>query len=203
MSRLGEYVTLSFTHPSVDIDKLYTKISLLLHKENSQILQTPVVKTFHLYWKIGKLLVEAEHKGIIRDKERQDILFKLSERLVKNFGKEFDLLALEDSYKFYLVYPPASKDNILSEIADISEFQTSLTWNHYRLLIHVDCLHARNFYEKEARNSHWSFSLLEKFIKSCLFERLSTSPNKESVLRSAQQESLNLFSENRSSLNKL
>ena len=180
----------------IKIEKLYLEISFLFHQVQVPILQGSDFLTLVLHWKIGRLIVEYEQQQVMNDEDHHELLSQLSECLTKELGEQFDFLTLEDSCKFYLTYSLSSQKKALSRAIETPYFQASLTWDHYRLLIHVKCPQARNFYEKEASNSNWSPSLLNHFIKNYLFERLSTSTNKENVLRAAQQGSLELLSEN-------
>lgn len=193
MSR-RRYVVHSFSLSFVDIEKLYLEISFLFHQVQVPILKGSEFLALTLHWKIGKLIVEYEQQQFMKNEDHQKLLSQLSERLLKKFENKFSFSMLEECCKFYLVYPPLSKQGMLNKNAEVPQFQDILTWDHYRLLIQVSCPKARVFYEKETSNSNWSPSLLEHFIKGYLFERLSASKNKESVLRSAQQGSLELFS---------
>lgn len=198
-----QYATHSFSFPFIGIEELYTKISSLIHQEQYPTLQGSRLKTLNLHWKIGRLIVEYENKWMASDEDHQELLCQFSVQIVKKFGDVFSFSILEKSCKFYLVYPPFSKKDNSSESVGIPQFQAPLTWGHYRLLIDVSCPKARNFYENEASNSNWSPLLLEQFIKNHVFERLLSSTNKESVLRSVQQGSLELFLANNNDLDKL
>ena len=202
MSR-RRYVVHSFSLSYVDIEKLCSEISFLFHQVQVPIRKGSEFLTLTLHWKIGRLIVEYEQQQSIKDEDHQELLSQLSERLLKKFENRFSFSMLEECCKFYLVYPPLSKQGMLNKNAEIPQFQDILTWDHYRLLIQVSCPKARVFYEKETSNNNWSPSLLRHFIKSSLFERLSSSKNKESVLRSAQRGSLELFSVNNNKLNNL
>ncbi|MBY0501681.1 MAG: hypothetical protein K2P93_06745 [Alphaproteobacteria bacterium] len=187
----------------IEIEKLYLEISFLFHQVQVPILQGSDFLNLALHWKIGRLIVEYEQQQVTNDEDHHELLSQLSERLTKELGEQFDFLTLEESCKFYLTYSLSSQNKALNRVIGTPYFQSSLTWNHYRLLIHVRCPQARNFYEKEANNSNWPPSLLNHFIKKRLFERLSTSTNKENVLRSAQQGSLELFSNDNETLSDL
>lgn len=51
-------------------------------------------------------------------------------------------------------------------------FSPQLTWSHYRALMRVDNLQARDFYEREAVECGWSKAQLERQIHSFYFERI-------------------------------
>ncbi len=103
------------------------------------------------------------------------MLENLSHRLKKEFGKGFDITNLRKMRAFYLTYP----------IRDAVSLE--LSWTHYRLLLQVEKLEARAFYEKEAINSRWSTRELERQIASLLFERLALSKDKRGVLELVQK----------------
>lgn len=51
-------------------------------------------------------------------------------------------------------------------------FSTQLTWSHYRALMRVENVTARDFYEREAAECGWSKLQLERQIHSFYFERI-------------------------------
>ena len=180
-----------------DIERLSSGISALFYQIQNPHLQKFHFKILHLYWKIGRLIAEYEQHQAIKEEDHSELLLQLIERFIKKFDSQFLHSILEESRQFYLLYPSAFEiQRKLDARGDNSQLQASLSWEHYRLLIYIDCPKTRNFYEKEAFNSNWTPSLLQHFIKSHLFERLCSSVNKESVLRSAQQGSLEIFSVN-------
>lgn len=61
----------------------------------------------------------------------------------------------------------------------------NLAWSLYRLLLKVESLKARVFYEIEAIKNNWSARELERQINSLLFERLAKSRDKAGVMRLA------------------
>ena len=73
--------------------------------------------------------------------------------------------------KFFKVY---GIPQTLSE-----EFQ--LSWSHYLILMRIENINARNFYEIEAIQNNWSLRELKRQVNSALYERLVLSKNKEKV----------------------
>ena len=59
------------------------------------------------------------------------------------------------------------------------EFQ--LSWSHYLILMRIENINARNFYEIEAIQNNWSLRELKRQVNSALYERLVLSKNKEKV----------------------
>ena len=52
-------------------------------------------------------------------------------------------------------------------------FAPQLSWSHYSLLMRVENMHARSFYEIQAIQERWTVADLERQINSLLFERLT------------------------------
>ncbi len=66
-------------------------------------------------------------------------------------------------------------------------FAPQLSWSHYRLLMRVENIHARAFYEIQAIHEHWKVADLERQINSLLFERLLKSRKKKDALALARK----------------
>lgn len=181
------YVTLSSPLSLVETKDFYTKIFSLFQQTQAPAFQKSDSRILILYWKIGRTIADYMFTNNIKLEDHQNFLSQLSEPLIKKFGEDFKSSILDECYKFHLTYPSFFKQKTQHKNAEVLQFPVVLSWDHYRLLIYVECPEARNFYENEAYNSNWSPDLLEQFINSHLFERLSTSESKESVLRATQQ----------------
>ncbi|MBY0501356.1 MAG: hypothetical protein K2P93_05075 [Alphaproteobacteria bacterium] len=181
------YVTVPFPLSPIETKGLYTKISSLFQQTQEHTFQKSNSRVFILYWKIGRIIAEYIYTNNIKDEDYQKFLSQLSEPLIKKFGKDFKPFTLAECYKFHFTYPSFFKQKAQHKNTEVLQFPAVLSWDHYRILIYVGCPEARNFYENKAYNSNWSSDSLEQFINSHLFERLSISENKESVLRAVQQ----------------
>ena len=94
--------------------------------------------------------------------------------------------------KFYLVY---SKDSIgetafpqserLPITAEGRKFY--LSWSHYLILMRINNVEERHFYEIEAYRNNWSKGELSRQYGSSLYERLALSKNKEEIMRLATE----------------
>ena len=62
----------------------------------------------------------------------------------------------------------------------------SLGWSHYVVLLTIDNLDERRFYEIEATSNSWSVRELERQISSSLYERLALSRDKKEIRRLSQ-----------------
>ncbi len=69
--------------------------------------------------------------------------------------------------------------------AQPGHLNANLSWTHYRLLLRINRMEARSFYETEAAANAWSAREMERQINSLLFDRLAKSRNKKSLLRLA------------------
>ncbi len=65
------------------------------------------------------------------------------------------------------------------------QLNANLAWTHYRRLLRISRMEARNFYEIEAIRNTWSARELERQVNSFLFDRLAKSKDKEGLLQLA------------------
>jgi predicted nuclease of restriction endonuclease-like (RecB) superfamily len=66
-------------------------------------------------------------------------------------------------------------------------FSPQLTWSHYRALMRVENLEARDFYEREAIAGGWDKRTLERQIQSFYHERLLKSTKPEKMLEEGRK----------------
>lgn len=127
------------------------------------------------YWEIGRLIVEEEQNGQIRAQYGKQLLKQLSVQLTEEFGKGFDASNLRNMRSFYLSFP---KCDALSH---------ALSWTHYRLLIRIDNIQAREWYMQTAIEHHWSARALERQIGVLYYERLLSSQDTKPVMDEAEE----------------
>ena len=125
------------------------------------------------YWSIGRIIVEHEQKGKTKAEYGGKVLHNLGEKLKQEYGVGFDRTNLNRMRIFYLTYP--IRDALRHE----------LTWTHYRLLLKIQNKDARQWYEQECINEHWSSRQLERQINSMYYDRLLASRDKEPVISEA------------------
>lgn len=70
-----------------------------------------------------------------------------------------------------------------SRVSSVPSF--SLSWSHYLILMRINDINERNFYEIESKNQNWSVRQLSRQVGSSLYERLALSRNKEELMRLA------------------
>ena len=156
----------------IEIKKdIYQEIHDLLHNARQNIIlniNSTMTKTYFL---IGKRIVEEEQDGNKRAEYGKNLIKILSEKLTKEFGKGFSQRNLEQMRTFYVRY---SIPQTLS-----AEFK--LSWSHYLILMRIEDIGTRNFYEIEAIQNNWSLRELKRQVNSALYERLVLSKDKEKV----------------------
>ena len=156
----------------IEIKKdIYEEICNLLNKSRESIISSVNSTMTKTYYLIGKWFVEEEQNGNERAEYGKNLIKVLSEKLLKKFGKGFSERNLEQMRMFYIKY---SKSQTLS-----AEFK--LNWFHYLVLMRIDNIEERNFYEIEASQNNWSLRELKRQINSALYERLVLSRNKEAI----------------------
>lgn len=156
----------------VEIKKdIYQEIHDLLHKARQNIISNVNSTMTKTYFLIGKRIVEEEQDGNKRAEYGKNLIKMLSEKLTKEFRKGFSETNLEQMRKFFKVY---GISQTLSE-----EFR--LSWSHYLVLMRIENINARNFYEIEAFENNWSLRELKRQVNSSLYERLVLSKDKEKV----------------------
>ncbi len=157
---------------NIEIKKdIYEEIRNLLKSARENIVLNVNSTMTKTYFLIGKRIVEEEQNGNKRAEYGKSLLKTLSQKLSQEFGKGFSETNLEQMRKFYKVY---GIPQTLSE-----EFK--LSWSHYLILMRMDNIAERNFYEIEAVQNNWSLRELRRQIDSALYERLILSRDKEKV----------------------
>ena len=156
----------------IEIKKdIYQEIHDLLHKARQNIISNINSTMTKTYFLIGKRIVEEEQDGNKRAEYGKKLMKTLSEKLTKEFGRGFSQRNLEQMRTFYLRY----------SISQTVSAEFKLSWSHYLILMRMEDINARNFYEIEAFENNWSLRELKRQVNSSLYERLVLSKDKEKV----------------------
>ena len=156
---------------------LFQNIAILIEQARQRVVAAVNLTMVHTYFEIGKMIVEEEQQGKQRAAYGKHILKELSEKLSTKFGKGFSVENLDRMRYFYKTYSYSISSNLLTK------FQ--LSWSHYLILMRIENIDARNFYEIEAITGQWSLKELRRQTNSALYERLALSRDKEAVARLA------------------
>ena len=97
-----------------------------------------------MYWNLGRRIFEEEQQGKDRAEYGARIIKCLAESLEPEYGSGFRIRQLEQSRRFYRIYP------ILHTL------YAQLSWSQYKLLISIDEDDKREYYQLEAISHCWS-----------------------------------------------
>jgi predicted nuclease of restriction endonuclease-like (RecB) superfamily len=172
-------LTANSTSLTTDIDSIYQRISVYLQVAKSNILQSINQEMVKAYWMIGYEIIENEQLGASRATYGEQLLSKLSEKLIAEFGKGYSVSNLRNMRKFYQVY----QDDIHQTAS--GEFEPKLSWSKYCLLMQIHSKSERQFYEMEAIKNNWSVRELNRQIGSLLYDRLAKSKDKAGLMQLA------------------
>jgi hypothetical protein len=142
--------------------RTYDQVKTILTEARAHAYRAINTAMVAAYWEIGRVIVEEEQQGQQRAEYGKGLLVELSQRLTSDFGRGFDRTNLQQMRAFYLAHP--IRDALRHE----------LSWTHYRLLLRVEKVEARAFYEAEAVNSRWSTRELERQIQALSAHRNGT-----------------------------
>ena len=126
-----------------------------------------------LYWSIGDQ-VRRSVLGTERAAYGERILATLSQDLLAEFGRGFELTNLTRMVKFAEVFPDGEI------VATLSQY---LSWSHFRELLPLSKPLQREFYAEMSRVEGWSVRTLRRRIDSMLYERTALSRKPDELAR--------------------
>ncbi len=145
---------------------LLDSIRRLVLDAQKRVYQQVNAELIHLYWNIGRLIVEDEQEGASRAAYGKQVLRRLSQQLTLEFGKGFDESNLKNMRIFYHAFP--KRDALRHE----------LSWTHYRMLSRIENKQDRMQYMQLAVNENWNTRNLERNIRSGYLGRMLEMPAK-------------------------
>lgn len=155
--------------------ELLTNIRNLLIESRGKLQQTVNTVMVQTYWHIGRMILEEEQQGEQRAQYGKAQLEQIAKTLSEEFGKGFDVTNLRKMRQFYQLFP--IRDSVRLE----------LSWTHYRVLIRIENLKAREWYIAESIANNWSVRALERQISTLYYERLLSSSDKAPVIQEASE----------------
>ena len=162
---------------SINKDSFYSRIADLLKIARKTVVLSVNKTIVDTYFEIGRLIVEEEQNGRSKAEYGQNLISELSQKLTTEFGKGFSSTNLKQMRTFYLIY---SKGQTVSD-----EFK--LSWSHYLMLMRIDNVEERKFYEIETAENSWSLRELQRQFDTSLYERLALSRNKNEVKKLSEK----------------
>lgn len=189
-------------------DALFGRVISILDQARGNVVRAVNTNMVVSYWLIGREIVEELQGGEERAAYGKKVVEALSERLTERYGKGFSVTNLWYFKQFHLAFQdririlhplggecsdpanphPAGGEFLSQPIlhpmgAELPQgFSPQLSWSHYRALMRVASLEARDFYEREAIEGGWDKRTLERQIQSFYYERLLKSTKPEKML---------------------
>ena len=157
-------------------EQFYTEIRQIIETARTNAIRSIDFSRVQMYWLLGKRIFEEEQQGKDRADYGAYLIRNLAEELTPLYGSGFSVRQLEQSRRFYRMYPIANA------------VRSQLNWTQYRLLIQIEDPFKREYYELESVNNAWTARETERQINAMLYERLLLSNDKESVLAVARKE---------------
>ena len=152
----------------IDYD-FYNSVKEVLEQARKRVYRNIQSDMVFTYWQIGKMIVEKQG-GNQRAEYGDGLIKELSVKLTSDFGKGFDETNLRNMRQFYIVFPKC--DTLCHK----------LSWSHYRLLMRLDNINAREFYLKESIEGNWSVRQLEREINTFSYQRYLASHGNHDVV---------------------
>ena len=188
------------------IDSLFERISALIEQARGYVVNSVKIAEVKTRYEVGRYIYEDEQQGE-RAAYGEKVLKNLSTRLIDRFGSDWSYDTLIKCRKFYTSYmnaqivaTPLPQLKNSSESTDLEHSVNSsnavatiqlprfiLSWSHYLILMRIDNIEARSFYELECAQQQWSVKQLSRQVSSSLYERLALSRDKDEVMRLAQE----------------
>lgn len=187
-------------------DNLFNRISELIEQSRRFAVNAVNVAEVKTRFEVGRYIFEDEQRGE-RATYGQQVLKKLSTRLMEHYGDDWSYDTLKRCRFFYQAYTSTAigatslpqlnngdkiTDNeaVLNRGNDIATIRLprfTLQWSHYLVLMRIENIEARSFYEIEATQQQWSVKQLKRQVGSSLYERLALSRDKDEVMRLARE----------------
>jgi len=177
---------------------LFRSISELIEDARKYVVRNVNTIMLCTNFTIGKMIVEEEQKGKERAGYAETIIKDLSKALSAEYGRGFSHRNLDNFKKFYLLYQnrisqtlsakfdDAIKNEISQALLAVFADHFKVGWSHYVLLMKIQDVAEREYYELEAGSCNWSLRELQRQYDSSLFERLARSGDKTGVRELAE-----------------
>ena len=170
----------------VENDEFLEQISNVLIQARKNAKTAVNLSMVYAYYEIGKLIVEREQQGKNRAEYGKRLLQEISTHLTNVFGRGFSVGNLKNIRQFYKVYfEDRIGETVFSQFENLPSTDMGrkfyLSWSHYLVLMRIDDINERHFYEIEAVKNDWSLSELKRQFNSALYQRLMLSTDKDKV----------------------
>ena len=104
-------------------EQFYTEIRQIIETARTNAIRSVDFSRVQMYWLLGKRIFEEEQQGKDRADYGAYLIRNLAEELTPLYGSGFSVRQLEQSRRFYRMYPIANA------------VRSQLNWTQYRLII--------------------------------------------------------------------
>ena len=175
---------------------LFDRVVSILEQARQNVVRAVNTNMVLAYWLIGREIVQELQGGEERAEYGQQVLENLSARLTERYGKGYSVTNLKYFRLFFQAYPgrmnairhPAGDELAAGQKSyplgseSSQGFSSQLSWSHYRALMRVENLDARDFYERETIAGGWDKRTMERQIHSYYYERIMKSRKPQKML---------------------
>jgi predicted nuclease of restriction endonuclease-like (RecB) superfamily len=158
-------------------ERLVAELRQVIAEARRQATATVNAALTLLYWRVGDR-IRRNVLGTERAGYGEQIVATVSQELVREFGRGFEVTNLTRMMKFAEAFP---EEDIVATLSQ------QLSWSHFRELLPLNQPMQREFYAEMSRAEGWSVRTLRGRIDSMLYERtaLSRKPDELALLEIA------------------
>jgi predicted nuclease of restriction endonuclease-like (RecB) superfamily len=194
-------------------DALFGRVVSILEKAQGNVVRAVNTNMVLAYWLIGREIVQELQGGEERAAYGKQVVEVLSQHLTEHYGKGFSFTNLWYFRQFYLAFQdrlqiphlagggsselviahlPGGELTLLQKSYPTGSespqgFSPQLSWSHYRALMRVENVAARDFYERETSECGWSKVQLERQIHSFYFDRIVANRGAQGLLSDSRE----------------
>ena len=176
---------------------LFDRVVHILEQARSNVVQSVNTNMVMAYWLIGREIVVEIQGGKERAEYGKQVIQTLSRQLTEQYGYGYSVPSVKSFRQFFLAFqdrfvevsPQKASDNLSSLQKSYqpgsqfaTDFSPKLSWSHYRALMRVSNLSAREFYEQESIECGWSKTQLERQIQTSYYERIIADHGEQGLL---------------------
>ena len=195
-------------------EALFGRVVSILEQARGNVVRAVNTNMVLAYWFIGREIVEELQGGEERAGYGKKVIEELSSRLTERYGQGFSVPNLKNFRQFFqayserstsIGYPAGSQSSDAAsphpaggELVQLMKsypagtesphgFSPQLSWSHYRALMRVENVAARDFYEREASECGWSKAQLERQIHSFYYDRIMANRGEKGLLPAGRE----------------
>ena len=141
---------------------LHAELRALIASSRQRLAGTVNAELTRLYWSVGERLRTEVLGGVDRAKYGDQLIKRVGEQLMQEFGRGFEAKNLRRMLQFAVAFPDTEK---------VASLMRHLSWTHFLQLLPIKTDVARWFYAQQSVESRWSVRELHHQIERKAFER--------------------------------